>query len=350
MNGGTQIILNPTAYHGGVWRAWKAMQRKILRELAPAEVTVAESVEEVRQAVRDCAMMGRGKIVAVGGAETSHGVVNGLMGLAESHRKNIDVGFLSFIRQTEWSRTINFPRGMGRQLEVLRAGHTLPFDVGRAEFVDDNGQAATRFFLDGACIGLAPRIRRDLHSLQLRSPKSWLGLARKLGAYLPQRVPRVRLEGDTGLLFEGSCPLVLIMGGKYYPRLGEIASDADPGDGELDLVWREITSPMELLLQPVAWILPIKNYPGRMARARTGSMVASSQGALVIVEADGQYLGRLPATFTSEPRAMQVIVPHVGAKLKKPKFAPVHELAPGGLAGYHREARGAWRGRVVGEN
>ncbi|MDH4225930.1 MAG: diacylglycerol kinase family protein, partial [Deltaproteobacteria bacterium] len=91
----TTILLNPAAHQNGVGRAWEAVQRKSLEALSPAEIRVVGTREEARQAAADAAREGCEKIIAVGGAETSNGMVTAVMELAPTHRKALKIGFLS---------------------------------------------------------------------------------------------------------------------------------------------------------------------------------------------------------------------------------------------------------------
>lgn len=331
----TQIILDPTAHHHRMGRVWQSHQRELLRRLAPVEVTIAENAQEARQAARRAALKGFGKFICVGGGGTAHGVVNGLMSLAESHRHSIGLGFLSIIGQQDWSRTIGFPRDMTRQVEVLQAGHCLPFDVGRVDYLSPRGKAETRYFLNGAGFGFAPRIRHELGAHEGQPGQTLLCIAKAVAELLRSRGPQVRLEGDDRLLYHGPCPLGLVMGGRFYPALGEIAPQASPNDGALDALWVPAPSSWKMaahLAGLLMWRRGLMRH-GSPASARARTIQATGQGGAVYLEADGEALGLLPATFSIEPRALNMIVPEVGARLKKAKFAPLPDLNDGNLAG-----------------
>ncbi len=328
----TQIILDPSAHHHRTGKVWQAHHREWLRRFAPVEVTIAEGAPEAEEAARLSAMKGFRKIIAVGGAETAHGVVNGVMGLAESHRKSLGVGFLSTIRPGDWERTIGFPRRLKRQVEVLQAGHTMRFDVGRVTCFGADGTSRTRHFLNGAGFGLGPQIRYEMRAGRSHPLEALAGVARVVGSCIRDLGPLVRIEDESSLLYEGPCPMGLVMGGRYYPLLGEVAPKASPTDGALDALWFAPSSRLDLLSS----LLDLLLWPGSGGRlpasAQAGVIKASAPAGAVYLEADGQHLGRLPATFSVEPRALPVIVPQVGAKLKKPAFAPLPKTGDRQLA------------------
>ena len=329
----TQIILDPTAHQHRTGRVWQSYQRECLRRLAPVEVSIVESMEQAEQAARISAMKGFRKIVAVGGGEAANGVINGLMGLAQSHRKSIGVGFLSVVRPDEWSRTLDLPRKVKRQVEVLQAGHTIPVDVGRVDCFSVAGMATTRYFLNGAGFGLPSRIRHELRGNRREFLETVAGIGGALRDFIHNQGPVVRIEGESGVLYEGPCPLGLAMGGRYYPALGEVAPQASPTDGALDAVWFGSPSRIEMLSRLAALLPGARRGAPTSGHARSRFFKVTAPDAPVYVEADGRMVGKLPATFSVEPRAIEVIVPQVGVKLKKPKFAPLPKRGEGNLAG-----------------
>jgi hypothetical protein len=189
----TAIILNPKGNHSRDGRQWMAAQRACLRELAPAEVTVVESPQEAAQAAHQSALQGCRKIVTVGDSRTAYGVVNGIMELAESHRAQLRVGFLSLSRPDLWSRTLELPRSLSRQLQILSAGHTLPFDVGRVDCQRPEGGEITRHFLNGASFGVTGHLKREWRNPETNLLQTLPRLAEALRDATSPRGPRVRL-------------------------------------------------------------------------------------------------------------------------------------------------------------
>lgn len=335
MSESTQIILDPTAHQHRTGRVWQSCQRECLRRMAPVEITVVESAEEAELAAKVSALKGFRKIVIVGGSEAAHGAVNGLMGLAQAHRESIAVGILSVVRPDDWSRTLDFPRRISRQVEILRAGHTMPVDLGRVDYYSHTGGAA-RYFLNGAGFGLPPRIRHELRGDRQQFQETVRGIAGALWDMVNNRQPVVKIEGEAGLLYEGPCPLGLMMGGRYYPTLGEVAPNSNPSDGELDAVWYASSSRGEMLGRLLGLVPGVRRGAVPPGQARSGWFQVTAPGMSVHVEADGHLLGKLPATFSVEPRALTMIVPQVGVKLMKPRFAPLPEPGEGNLVGHYK--------------
>ncbi|MBI3994166.1 MAG: hypothetical protein HY342_12900 [Candidatus Lambdaproteobacteria bacterium] len=325
----TQIILNPGAARQRLGRLWQHCQREVLRELAPAEAVIVESPQEAAQTARDSALGGYFRLVVVGDAPTANGVVNGLMGLAESHRARMKLGFLSLYRPDEWSRTTDFPRRLERQLEVLRAAHTLRFDVGVMRR-GGGRDARVRHFLNGCVFG-AP------NPLWHGRPGSWLDLraaadtVRAAGQALFAQAPVVRIEDAGGTVYEGPWVLGLAMVGRYYPLLGEVAPEADPMDGLLDLVWLDARARWRVWRDMAG--LALHRLPaGRRHACGERFRIASLDGPLAL-DLDGAPGETLPAELSVLPGALPIIVPLVSVQQRRPRFKSLPELAKGAALG-----------------
>jgi len=350
MGQATEIILDPKGNGHRDGRQWMAFQRTCLRRLAPAEVTVVDGPEEASQAARQSAMRGYRKIVSFGDDATAHGMINGLMSLADHHRRQIKAGILSFTRPfspaNRWSRTLALPRGLEKQLDVLEAGHTLPFDVGRMEGQALDGSHLTRFFINGAVIGLAGRLRREWRNPDAHLVNTLPRLAEALRDTHPSRAPRIRLESMGMLLYEGSLGMAWLMGGRHYPTFGAIAPQADPSDGLLELAWTPAAPWWELALRTAQLRFPGLTRKGNtlswrgVEQVRATLIAGTQRGGHVEVELDGQPSGRLPATFSVVRHALQVMVSQVAVKLHTPKPIPVEKMRNGQLAGNLKSASG----------
>ena len=321
------IIIVETAPEGSPAAPWPRHEAECLEALSPAEVIAAPNAEAAAEAAREAALLGVDKVVAAGSDAIAHGVLNALMTLAEVHRREIKLGLLSLRRPQEWSRTIGFPRPLVRQLEVLKAGHSMPFDVGRVECLDSEGNPITRHFLNGACFGLTTELRGAWEGPGAEPRHGLEGLARMLRVLKDRDRSWVSLTRDGHELYRGPIVAGLVMVGKFYPGLGEVAPNAEPGDGALDLVGLTgRLGPAEL-----GWLARVRpGWAGASRRWTTeqgAEFIAHDIAGPVRLELDGVPTGRLPAHFSVLPRQIQMIVPAVPARLMKPAFQPLPAVA-----------------------
>ena len=326
----TFIVINPGDNHRATGRAWQSCQRQVMRELAPVELALAADAAEAEIEARGAALRGYDKIVAVGGTEIAHGLINGVMGMAEAHRRTLKVGFFCPARPHPWFRTLDLPRSRVRQLEVLQAGSVLPFDVGRVVCHGFDGRPTTRYFLNGAGFGISSRLGRNWRQDSGGAAGRLAAIAATVRDTLTRREPWLALEEEGRPLYRGPWIAGMVMVGKYYPLFGRVAPEADPADGLLDLVG--MAGPLGL-----GHLLRLTG----LARHRTAGNPATGQGTEfaatdikgpIFVDADGLPVGTLPATFEVVPRALNMIVATVPARIMRPKFGRLAKIENGGLA------------------
>ncbi len=323
----TAIILNPAAHGLRGHRQWARWEPAILRRLNPVELMVAESPGEAEQAAWNAAMAGFGRLVVVGDLPTAHGVVNGVMRLAEGHRRALKIGFLSLGAPDPWCRSLDLPPGIDRQLEILGAAHVLPYDAGRVECVGPDGQPLVRHFLTGAALGRTAEPNSGRTHSWLRT----LGVvAGGLEDHLRNRLPHVRLTCDGVEVYRGPWILGWAMQSQRYPGVGVVSAPANPADGALEICWigGGGTGGVAARLAGLLCRRPM----GLDAITTREAHLEPLSGDLR-VEADGLPVGRSPVRVTAVHRALPVIVEAVASRLREKQKALLSEARGAALAG-----------------
>lgn len=319
---------------------WRHHAAEIAEALSPLELVQVADAEEAEQAAWDAAVLGFERIVAVGGPRVAHGLVNGIMRLTEGHRRRMKVGFFSLGYRGAWARAAGLPNGLTRQLEVLAAGHTLPYDIGRVDCFDTQGRPVTRHFLLGAACGPLGVSWSDAGPAPVRLAKAAARLLGAGGRCIAGRMPRAVLEVDGREVYRGPWALAMIMGGSYYPLLGQTAPQANPSDGALDVVWIPAPHPLRLAGHVLSlWVNAGLNDAAALPgppRCRGGAVrilpLGDSASDLQAIEADGVPIGVLPATVQVMPRTFPVIVEAIAARLRE-RACAAQRVPQGVLAG-----------------
>jgi diacylglycerol kinase family enzyme len=327
----------------GVPLLWRHHAAEIAEALSPLELVQVAGADEAEQAAWDAAILGFGRIVAVGGPRVAHGLVNGIMRLTEGHRRRMKIGFLNLAHPGAWARTAGFPSGLARQLEVLAAGSTLPYDIGQVDCADAEGRPVKRHFLLGAACGPLGVSWSERELMPLRVGLAAAGLLGVGGRSLLGRMPRVALEVDGREVYRGPWALAMIMGGTHYPLLGQTAPDANPSDGAFDIVWIPAPNPVRLAGHTLSlWLSAQVNakldLPGPpRCRGSAVRIVPLDGGAAAAqaIEADGVPIGWLPAAVQVLPRTFPVIVEAIAERLRERTRAAA-EMSQGVLAGSWR--------------
>jgi len=339
MSVATVIILTIPRSRTGEWLngespAWAAGEREVRLRLVPGEVLRAGSVEEAASLAHQSALLGYRRIISAGGDAAIHGVINGLMTLADSHLQTLQVGMLSLSRPGAFSRTLGLPTGLVRQLDILSAGHTIPCDVMRAECIDAKGNPLIRHFISGARIGgLSNR------STRVESPweASLLGEVSRLTRHLfTPEISETRIEGEGQVLYQGPSPMVMVMSGRHYPGLGETTPGANQGDGLLEVGWLEGARGLRRIggLLQTSFPRPLGSPLRHWRSLEHLRVCVEPKGAPV--ELDGQSGGQSPVTFTVLRRALPFIVESVAVRWRQPLNRLARESRHGSLVSHAR--------------
>lgn len=314
-------VLNPASDGGRTGRRWRHIA-EALNTLFPA-ITVISTFGPGQAAylVRDALREGHENIIAVGGDGIINEALNGFFdhGMAVSP----DAVF-NFINTGEGPGSGDIASGLGMPLGVagaiarLRQAHVHKVDVGKVSCLSRDGAAVTRYFLGWASFGLSGSIAHALGQAQLTH---MLGrrLARRLntwGQALAWHDCRVRLmapdmRGDNSRSYDEIAGIasVVLANGRHFGGGLEVAPDASPRDGLLDVTIMAGGN-MGHILRDMAAIRGKTHLdrPG-FRTLRTGRLTAVptvDTFAPVEVETDGETAGVLPATFEILPGAINL--------------------------------------------
>ena len=289
-------IINPSAGGGRGARIWPRV-RPILRE---AGWQLTESLTERRgHAVELAAASSAHAIIAVGGDGTANEVANGILATRGPRGAGrATFGVVPVGTGSDFARAMGFPRDPIAAAGMLVGARARPVDVGEV-----NG----RYFLTIAGVGFDGEVARQVNAwpkLLGGTMMYVLGILKMLVTYNPVNV-EITLDGSAH-----QERLFLIAVGNTAWNAGGMwtVPAARPDDGVLDLVIAGPLTRLEML-----GVLP-KVYSGRhlahpkVRQARATQIRVTGEVPLAI-QADGESVGTLPATFTVHRSALSVLAP-----------------------------------------
>lgn len=299
----TVVIANPAAGAGRVGRERDAVRRAVDEALGPCEhvetTRAGEAVSLARAAVED----GAGRVLSLGGDGTHHEVVNGLMGHPDG--AGVAFGVLPAGTGSDLRRTLGVAT-LGDALRALRERQTRAVDVGRAEYVCDDGSPGARWFVNLASCGITGLVDRLVNASgkRLGGTLSFaVGTVRGMLRYDPARV---RVTADGRDLGAHDVSFVLVGNGRYGGGGMHFCPDARLDDGALDLVV------MPHLGFARSAVHAHHLYRGTVGRA-PGALVARVTEVRVEpiehtawLDLDGESPGRAPVTFRVHPGRLRL--------------------------------------------
>jgi diacylglycerol kinase (ATP) len=248
--------------------------------------------ERPRHATELATLAGTPLVIAAGGDGTINEVANGL-------HKDATLGILPFGTANVLARELGLPLKAEAACERLLAGKTSRIDLGIAT----DGEGVERRFTCMAGLSFDAHVVNEVTPRLKRYLKI---LAFALAAF------KVYSEGDLPTIYveyekaTHRTQFAIIANGHYYGGNFQVSDAVSLTDGELEVVLVEQVS---RLLRPdiFARILAKRPLNRSMRSFSAKELRATSPGAHVPVQLDGEVWGRLPMSFRVEPGALRVI-------------------------------------------
>ncbi len=248
--------------------------------------------ERPQHATELAALAGARLVIAAGGDGTVNEVVNGL-------ETDATLGILPLGTANVMARELGLPLKAEAACKRILAGRERRIDVGVA--TDRKGR--DRRFTCMAGLGF------DAHVVNEVTP----GLKRYLKILaFPLAALKVYLEGDLPPLhvMHGEktykTQFAIVANGQYYGGEFRVAEDAALATGKLEVVLVDRVGRL-LRADILTRILAKKPLDRSMCSFTATGLRATSPGAQVPVQLDGEVWGRLPMSFRIEPGALKVV-------------------------------------------
>ncbi len=301
----TLAVVNPASSNGRTARRWPQLKPLLEEVVGPAdEVFTAAQGEGEALAARGLED-GYEAIVSVGGDGTHSEVVNGFF----HHPADDGRCFIPITSGTggDFRKTFGVDPGPDAAIAHLSEGSPRSIDVGEYSFVDREGRASQRSFLNILSLGLGGLVDEKVNTTSkvLGGKASFfIGSFRALMAY---RNVNIRLTLDGGEVLERRTVTTALANGRFFGGGMMITPDADPSDGLLDVVVIGDLSKtaMSLLSGKIYKGHHVQHPKVEVHRARH---VRVESDDVALLDVDGEPLGRCPIDVKVLPGALRVWV------------------------------------------
>jgi YegS/Rv2252/BmrU family lipid kinase len=294
----TCVIFNPAA------RGNKARRfRRHLDEMARQSVFQATTGPgDARRFAAAAVAEGFEVVVAAGGDGTVYEVLNGLGEAPDGFRKTA-LGVLPLGTVNVFARELKIPLHLKDAWVVLRRGRETLIDVGCVDFTDE-GRPARRYFSQLGGAGLDARAV-ELVSWKLKKNAGPLAYVVAGFQALLEKQPRISVRAD-GQTVAGE--LALVGNGRLYGGPFQIFPGAALNNGLLDVCVFPSVS-LWPLLRLLSGLLLRRKVPEKMVRRLRAQKLELTSVPAAAFELDGEWVGRLPATFSAQAGRLRVVVP-----------------------------------------
>jgi YegS/Rv2252/BmrU family lipid kinase len=294
----TCVIFNPAA-RGNKARHFRRHLGSMAGDYA-FKATAAAG--DARRLAAESVVEGFESIVAVGGDGTVNEVLNGIGEVPDGFER-ARLGVLPLGTVNVFARELDIPLRLERAWEVLLRGNEIKIDLPCVEFNAD-GNTERRYFAQLAGAGLDARAI-ELVSWKLKQKTGPLAYVVAGFQALAERQAKIIVRAD-GKIQTGE--LVLVGNGQFYGGSIAVFPRADLDDGLLEIcVLPQIN--LMTLLRCVPSFLLSRRLPEKVVKRISAQSFELSGETPVGFELDGEWVGRLPATFSIERKKLRVAVP-----------------------------------------
>jgi len=298
-----RLIVNPAAGAGKTARKWPHIMARLQSIDLRFDYDITEAPGHARELARDAVAKGYELVVSIGGDGTINEVVNGLYDTGNI--AEIMLGIIGTGAGSDYIRTVGIPRAHLEACQCLRDPQKIAVDVGVIEYTSGE-ETVRRLFVNFAGMGFDAEIVRTttLKYKALNATASYLAGLFSTLLFYKNKVVTLLIDGET---IEEKVCTVLLNNGKYGGGGMFAAPEADLSDGLLDVLIIGNLSKPDLL-----WSLP-RLYRGthlthpKVTLKKAREIEIRSDDS-VVLQADGELLGGLPARCYVLPSLLNVVL------------------------------------------
>ena len=288
------VVANPAAGHGRAGRLIGKVTTGLHRLRVPHEIRIAESGTDLERLARAAAEGGARIVAALGGDGTASLAANGILGTGTA------LAALPAGTGDDFAKSIGVGK-LDTAVELLANPKIVDLDV-----IEVTTGADKRSFVNIAGAGFDSEVNETANGMKVNLGPTGtyiVALLKTLSRYSPAaftiQVDDERMELDAMLVEVGS--------GRWTGGGMKVLPNAVMNDGLLDVcIVEALSKPAFLRAFPRVFVGSHTTHP--KVRMWTGTRVQVEADRRVLVYADGELVGSLPAIFEVRPAALPVVV------------------------------------------
>lgn len=303
----TQVIVNPESNKGRTRKRWEQIKEALKAFIKEFKYEFtekpAQATEISRAAIRDGSEM----IVGVGGDGTINEIANGFFEGTDLINPQVILGIVPSGTGCDFSKSLHIPFRLKQALKVLIQAPSLAIDIGKARFLDHSGCREERYFLNVADFGFGGEVveRMNRYSAKRKTASYFKST---LATFFNYRNKSIKIKIDNEELPRGEYLIGAISNGRIFGKGMRIAPHAKLDDELFDIVLVKGMKVMEFLMN--VWRIYAGTHLShpkiRLSRGKKIEAIPEDMSEDVLIEIDGEQVGKLPATFEIVPRSIPV--------------------------------------------
>lgn len=313
------FIINPQSADGKGGINWSKIHQAMVKEGFDPVVWSSEYNGHIEQLVERACTEGYRKIASYGGDGSLSAAVNGLMMQKSCNPDEVLLAHYPSGTGNDWCRFFSVPDNPKDWVATIRKGTVFKHDVGIIDLMK-KGKPARHYFINIAglayesmCAVLITEARKTSSLFQGKLFYDYIVFKGLLSFKSPELILKYNGKTRQQKMFNMCVAIGRYNGGGMIP-----APFADPSDGIFDVTTFDDMSKLTV----------IKDYPKlragtifknpKITAFRTDHLEVKGVHEPDHVEADGEYVGKTPATFSIQKQALRLIVGEVPAEKEFP--------------------------------
>ncbi|MBT6391651.1 MAG: hypothetical protein HOJ69_10495, partial [Candidatus Marinimicrobia bacterium] len=243
------IICNLTAGSGQAEKRWEKFQMELGSASIDYTVHFTEAPNHATELTKNVINNGAKRIVSFGGDGTLNEVIQGIISTSPGFRGDLELVVLGAGSSNDFDKTFEkIP-----WIEKIQGDKIIPIDLVRLDYINFNGESATRFFVNNSSIGVISQagdrfnkvkgLTKIIKKISVDTAAVLAGV-QTIATWNPMKVILI-VDGDTETDVTLSNLTVyknpFIAGDMYYNRC------VDRGDGKLSVALVELESKLKLM-------------------------------------------------------------------------------------------------------
>jgi YegS/Rv2252/BmrU family lipid kinase len=302
------IIINPNAGKQRVHRDWPEISRLLQAAGLEFKHVFTEGSMDAARFAAEALGQGIRRLVMVGGDGTLNEVVHGLMQASPEITKEICLGLIPVGTGNDWTRMYGIPTDYKSAIDVIAAGHTVMQDVGLVRYQHTEGPKE-RWFVNVAGVGLDAEVVFDTNARKADGRGGKIAyLMSLLKAMFRYSALEANISIDGASVFNGKLYSANIGVCRFSGGGMQQVPAAIPDDGLFDVTIIRKVGKGKVIMN-------VKGlYDGSFIKMKEvscfrGAIVNIESNDPLLLEVDGESLGRPPMEFSIRPLALKVCVP-----------------------------------------
>lgn len=302
------LIRNPVAGSGRAEKDWPKIESALQKEGVLYTAVVSSSYEHAMTLAAEGYASGFRHFIVIGGDGSVNEVINGIVEHKPERLQEITLALLPVGKGNDWRKSLQLPTAYSAAASAIAAAHTLQQDVGTVTYQGPTGELQYRLFVNMAGIGFDGAVTKSVNEAARQGKRmSRLSyLWQLIHVLFKHEAQRARYSGPNDTK-EADLFSVAIGKGQYNGGGMRQAPHAELADGYLAItlirsipVWEVIVNVGRLFSGSFVRHRKVDTW-----KAPTFSITSPG----LLLETDGESLGKTPATFQLLPRYLRVIVP-----------------------------------------